>query len=99
MYRDTRLRNDSSQLQKLSALLAAADSAPANWQDYLRNGIVQLNADLGRFSSEDFLVKGLPATMEGAELIAFWKDTWAGFAAALSVWPEIRKAAAEIVEA
>lgn len=99
MYRDTRLRNDSGQLQKLSALLAAADSAPANWQDYLRNGIVQLNADLGRFSSEDFLVKGLPATMEGAELIAFWKDTWAGFAAALSVWPEIRKAAAEIVEA
>jgi len=99
MYRDSRLQNDSVQLEKLSALSSAADSAPTDWQDYLRNGIRQLDADLDRFSRKDFPVKGLPATLEDAELIAFWKEVWSGFAGSLSVWPEIRKAAAEIVEA
>jgi len=99
MYQDTRLRDSSRQLQKLSVLLAENESAPADWQEYLQNGIEQLNADMDQASREDFPVKGIPKTMEGDELVAFWKDTWADFATALNAWPEIRKAAAEIVEA
>ena len=98
MYQDTRLRDSSRQLQKLSVLLAENESAPADWQEYLQNGIEQLNADMDQASREDFPVKGIPKTMEGDELVAFWKDTWADFATALNAWPEIRKAAAEIVE-
>jgi hypothetical protein len=99
MYQDSRLRDSSQQLQKLSKLLTEGESAPADWQDYLKNGIEQLNADLDQASREDFPVKGIPQTMEGNELIAFWKETWVDFATALNAWPEIRKAAAEIVEA
>ncbi len=99
MYRDNRLRSDSEQLQQLSALLSMAESAPVDWQNYLRNGITQLNADLEKTSREDFPLRGSPAGMEGAELIAFWKDVWTGFAAALNAWPEIRQAAAEIIGA
>ena len=35
--------------------------------------------------------------MKGDELVAFWKDVWAGFANALNAWPEIRTAVAEIL--
>ena len=92
-YRDARLRNSSEKLQLLSTLLSKADSAPVDWQNYLRNGISQLNADLDLVSREDFISE----RMENEELIIFWKDFWADFAAALTAWPEIRKAAAEIV--
>jgi len=98
MYQDTRLRDSSRQLQNLSMLLAEDESAPAGWQDYLQNGIKQLNADMDRASSEDFPVKGIPRKLEASELATFWKETWADFATALNAWPEIRKAAAEIVE-
>ena len=99
LYRDTRLRTTSEQLQHLDHLLKAAESAPADWQEYLQNGVEQLNADMELTSREDFPLKGVPATMENDELIEFWKDIWTGFATALSAWPEIRKAAAEIIEA
>ena len=98
LYQDTRLRDTSRQLQKLSTLLAENESAPANWQDYLQNGIKQLNADMDQASREDFPIKGIPRAMESAELIAFWKETWAGFASALNAWPEIRKAATEVID-
>lgn len=97
MYRDMRLRGDSERLQQLTTLLATAESAPVNWQNYLRNGISQLNADLDLTSREDFKVRGLPATMETDELITFWKSVWIDFASALKAWPEIRSAAAKIV--
>ena len=99
MHRDTRLRNTSRLLEHLNSLLVADESAPADWQDYLQNGIRQLNADMDQASREGLPIRGLPASMEGAELIAFWQKTWAGFATALNAWPEIRKAAAEIIEA
>jgi hypothetical protein len=99
MYRDSRLRHASETLQHLDTLLSKAESDPVDWQNYLRNGISQLNADMERASREDFSVKGLPSSMEGDELIAFWKDVWAGFAAALLAWPEIRDAAADIAGA
>lgn len=99
MYRDTRLHNGSQQLQHLSALLSTAESTPVNWQNYLRNGIRQLNVDLDRVSQQDFPIKGLPAHMEGDDLIAFWKGVWLGFASALDAWPEIRAAAAQLLEA
>jgi hypothetical protein len=97
MYRDSMLQGDSGRLQQLNTLLAEAEHAPVDWQNYLRNGVQQLNTDLDRFSRGDFPVRGLPSTMEADELIAFWKDTWAGFATALEAWPEIRKAAASIL--
>ena len=92
------MRDDSDLLQHLGALLSEAESTPVNWQNYLRNGMTQLNEDLDRASRDDFPVKGLPSSMEGEQLIDFWKETWADFAAALNAWPKIRKAAAEIVD-
>jgi hypothetical protein len=99
MYRDTRLANSSEQLLHLSSLLAEGESAPADWQNYLQDGIRQLNADMDQASLETFPVKGLPGDREGDELITFWKNTWLGFAASLEAWPIIRKTAAEIFEA
>jgi len=97
MYQNSRLHSTSRQIQNLSTLLTENESAPADWQDYLQNGIEQLNGDMDLASREDFPVKGIPRTIEGNELIAFWKETWADFATALNAWPEIRKAAADIV--
>jgi hypothetical protein len=97
MYRDSRLRGDSERLGHLTALLEKTAPAPVNWQNYLRNGIAQLNTDLDLASRNDFVVRGLPATLETDELIAFWKKVWTDFAAALKAWPEIRDAAANIV--
>jgi len=98
MYRDSRLQHDSETLQQLSDLLSAAESAPVDWQNYLRNGIRQLNIVMDQTSREDFVVKGLPDSMDGAELIEFWRHMWSDFATALNAWPEIRKAAADIAE-
>ena len=99
MYREARLRTTSTKLQHMSSLLAAGGSSPTEWQDYLKNGIGQLNIAMDQASLPDFPVKGLPREMDGAELISFWQEVWAGFATALNAWPEIRKVAAEIVEA
>ena len=44
-----------------------------------------------------FKVKGLPAVMDGDELVSFWKSVWADFAAALKAWPEIRDAAEKVI--
>jgi hypothetical protein len=50
---------------------------------------------MDKFSREDLPIKGLPSAMDEAELITFWKETFVGFANALSAWPQIREAAAE----
>jgi hypothetical protein len=63
-----------------------------------KDGIEQLTAAMARASDENFPTKGLPQTMEGSELIAFWKEVWAEYATALNAWPKIRQAAAEIVD-
>ena len=97
MYRDSRLRGDSERLNHLTSLLATSEPTPVNWQNYLRNGISQLNADLDRASRDDFTVKGIPAAMDGDVLIVFWKDLWGDFATALKAWPEIRAAATKII--
>lgn len=99
MYRDARLQVNSERLQKLGSLLSTAESAPVDWQNYLRNGVSQLNIDLDRVSRDDFLVRGLPADLESDDLIIYWKDIWSGFAEALSAWPEIHAAASEILKA
>jgi hypothetical protein len=99
MYFHSRLSHDSKLLKKLTSLLATADATPVNWQNYLRNGITQLNTDLDRVSREDFKVKGLPATLDGDALITFWKAVWGDYATALKAWPEIRDVATEIVNA
>ena len=98
MYRDSQLFSDSESLQHLSALLSETESAPVDWQNYLRNGIRQLNIGMDRASQGDFPIKGLPGSLKGNELIEFWKDVWADFAEVLGAWPEIRKVAAEITE-
>jgi hypothetical protein len=97
MYIDSRLRRDSDLLQQLNTLLAQAETAPVNWQNYLRNGITQLNSDLNLVSREDFEVKGLPATLDSDALVSFWKGVWGEFAAAIKAWPQIRDAAKTIV--
>jgi len=98
LYRDDTLSNVSSKLKHMDELLVAAKSAPVDWQNYLRNGIRQLNAGLDAASREDMPVKGIPDSLEGNELLTFWKETWMGFAEALAVWPEIRQAAKEVIE-
>jgi len=96
MYQDSRLGGDSARLGQLTGLLASTDPAPVNWQNYLRNGITQLNADLDFASRENFKVRGVPATLEGDDLIEFWRSVWRDFSDAISAWPEIRQAAARI---
>jgi hypothetical protein len=98
MYRESRLNNDSEILQRLNDLLAESEAGPVDWQNYLRNGIRQLNVDMDLASREDFPVEGSPGSLKGEELIGFWKDTWSGFASALNAWPKIRAAATEILE-
>ncbi|MDX2428814.1 MAG: hypothetical protein QNK22_09000 [Xanthomonadales bacterium] len=97
MYRDNRLRSGSERLQHLNTLLETTQAAPVNWQNYLRNGISQLNIDLDRASLPGFKVKGLPADMESDELINFWKSVWGDFATVLKAWPEIRDAAEKVI--
>jgi len=99
MYRDSRLGNDSARLAQLTGLLEKAEQAPVAWQNYLRNGITQLNADLDLASREDFRIKGQPATLERDDLVTFWRAVWRDFAAALRAWPEIRRAAADVSQA
>lgn len=99
MYRNSRLNSSSERLGQLNALLASGESAPVNWQNYLRNGIAQLNKDMEETSRPEFAIRGFPKDLEGQELVDFWKDVWAGFAASLSAWPEIRQAATDILAA
>jgi len=96
MYQDSRLGGDSARLAQLTGLLASTDPAPVNWKNYLRNGITQLNADLELASREDFKVRGVPAALEGDDLIEFWRRVWHDFSDAISAWPEIRQAAARM---
>lgn len=96
MYIDKRLSLDSELLQTLTALLSKAETTPVNWQNYLRNGIKQLNNDLNRVSRGDFEVSGLPAALDSDALITFWKTVWREFATALIAWPDIRASAARI---
>jgi hypothetical protein len=93
MYRQERLDRSAAQLEHLDMLMKQAKSTPVPWQNYLRNGIQQLNSDLDTASRQDFEVSGYPSTLKGEALIGFWRETWTGFAGALAAWPEIRKAA------
>lgn len=93
MYRQDRLDSTAALLGHLDELMKQAQTTPVNWQNYLRNGIRQLNTDLDTASREDFEVTGYPGDLKGAELIAFWRNTWTGFAAAITAWPDIREAA------
>mgnify|MGYP007103418347 FL=1 len=97
MYRDSRLKYDVETLQQLRALLSTAESAPAEWQDYLRNGIEQLERDVDGVSRADFDVNILPTATAHNEPVDFWKDFWRGFASALTAWPQIRKAAVDVM--
>jgi hypothetical protein len=97
-HRDAVLRDISEQLQNLDRLLTSANSATTEWQQYLKQGIEQLSKGFEQASLEGYPVKGQPRSVEGTELIAFWKKSWNGFAAALKAWPEIREAATEIME-
>ena len=94
---DAVLRNLTDQLRNLSDLLAKAESAPAEWKEYLGQGLEQLGKSIKQTGLEDSPVRGQPLSLEGDELIEFWKKSWSGFAAALKAWPEIRLAAAEII--
>lgn len=96
-YRHGRLGSSAATLNRLGELMENAKSTPVNWQNYLRNGMSQLNADLDVASREDFSIRGFPASLEGHELLAFWKDTWRGFAGALLAWPKIREAAVQYI--
>jgi len=97
MHQDNTLECGAEKLKTLDKLLAAAESAPVDWQNYLRNGLKQLDVDLNAASRDDFPVKGYPGNLGTEDMVSFWKETWVEFAEALSVWPEIRRAAAELV--
>jgi len=98
-HRDIFLRDLAGQLRHLDDLLARADSAPADWQEYLKNGIGQLSKAFDQASQGDFPLRGRPQSVDDDGLIEFWRKAWGGFAEALLAWPEIRKAAADILQA
>jgi hypothetical protein len=97
-YRDSRLENSTGTLNRLGELMESAKTTPVNWQNYLRNGMSQLNNDLDVASREDFVTRGFPASLEGRELIGFWKGVWREFASALLAWPKIREAASQHIK-
>jgi hypothetical protein len=97
-YRQSRLSGSAATLNRLSNLMSEAKSTPVNWQNYLRNGISQLNTDLDVASREDFTTRGFPKSLEGHELMDFWRDTWRGFASAIGAWPKIRQAASQHIK-
>lgn len=97
MHRDYVLDTGSSVLKKLDSLLEQAESTPVDWQNYLRNGIRQLDTGLGAVSRDDYQIKGYPAHLDTEDLLVFWKETWAGFSNSLEAWPEIRQAAEKLV--
>lgn len=98
-HRDDLLRDLSEQLCRLEELQASSGSASSEWQDYLKQGIEQLSKGFEHACLEDDLLEGQPQPLQGDELVMFWKKAWAGFAAALLAWPEIREAAADILGA
>ena len=87
--------NISDRLGQLDEMVNSTRSTPVNWQNYLRNGITELNTGLDRVSREDLAIKGFPKGMSGNELISFWKSVWIEFADTLKAWPDIRHAAEE----
>ena len=98
-HRDYVLQDLSGQMRNLDDLLNRADSLPEEWQNYLQQGKQQLSKGLEQACLEDFPLKGLPQSLQGEALLAFWRKSWRGYAAALLAWPDIRQAAAEIVDA
>ena len=98
MQRDATLAAGASQLKHLNDLLASSASTPVDWQNYLRNGIKQLDTGLDAASRGDFPVRDSHSALQGEDLIGFWRDTWAGFADALAAWQEIRQAAMALAE-
>jgi hypothetical protein len=98
LQRDTTLAVGTKQLAHLNELLSAAQSAPVEWQNYLRNGVRGLNTGLASILQDEFSIKSVQIGMEGGELTAFWRETWKGFAEALAAWPDIREAAATLAE-
>jgi len=98
LQRDKSLATGADMLNRLDGLLASSASAPVDWQNYLRNGITQLNKGLEAISRDSFPIKGSVGQLEGEDLVVFWRQCWTGFANALDAWPEIRQAASELVE-
>lgn len=98
LYRSSVLQRTSDQLGHFSDLLRSAKFAPTEWREYLEKGFSELKTNMERASRPDFSLKGLPHTLEGTELVAFWKEAWTGYAEALIAWPEIREAAASLVK-
>lgn len=96
-HRNSVLRDTAEQLRNLTRLLDTGKSSPDDWREYLEQGIEQLSASFQTAGGEEFQISGLPADLEEDELINFWKQTWSGFASALTAWPEIRKAAEAIL--
>jgi hypothetical protein len=98
LYRDSTLRANSDRLVHFSKLLLSANSLPSEWRAYLEKGFNELKSNMEYASRPDFPLKGLPHTLEGTELIEFWNEAWAGFAASLIAWPKIREAAMSLVQ-
>ena len=95
-YVDELLADGAEQLQVLNEVRVLAESGPEAWLAYLDDGIERLNEDIDKASAGQFRLRGSPRDREDAELVAFWKSTWGGFADALDAWSDIRKAAADI---
>jgi hypothetical protein len=96
-HHDAVFHNITEQLLHLHRIQASSQNAPPDWQAYIEQGIKQLGAGFNQASSEDFAISGLPAELDDEQLIAYWQDTWGGFAEALTAWPDIREAAKGIL--
>jgi len=97
LYRDERAQTGCSTLLNLNEALARTQNAPENWREFLQKGFHKLNADLAA-SIGDLSIAGTPASLSDEELAALWCRFWRGYGVALKAWPEIRRAAQEVVE-
>lgn len=96
LFEDARAGRSSQTLTALSDRLAQDSHAPELWINFLKKGIRAVDQKLAANLREDPF-RGTPAGTEGRELTDLWRGFWNRFAEALQAWPEIRKAAKDVI--
>jgi hypothetical protein len=96
LYEDERLNDRTQTLKVLHERLARDGDAPDVWVSFLKTGIRAVEQDLATDRSRAPL-KGSPQGVFDEELTDLWRGFWNRFAEALRAWPEIRKAARDVI--
>jgi len=81
---------------KITNSLRDSFHAPSGWQQYLNRANKQIQASGAPISSVELLA-GTPGYLNGEGLVEFWRTAWEEFGQGIRGWPEIRRAAREIM--